>query len=216
MMDQTSWGTNEQFNAIPTQSLLWSKLDAVKAEVVIDTIHLNKDAEIVGLDVKSIDKVAQANGVETTDISNVKINGVDLTGLQGLRTTVILDKSDIDDIKLLGVVTKAGKNVNIDVDAELLVNDNDNGYVVYKKNADDDKESKFKVVVNPDIYVNLVKNNAYTLGTDTNDIIYSFKQNAICKEILSIHRVVLICYIFISWIRNFWWTNYFEKYRCTK
>lgn len=172
MMDQTSWGTNEQFNAIPTQSLLWSKLDAVKAEVVIDTIPLNKDAETVGLDVKSIDKVAQANGFTIT--GNVKINGVDLTGLQGLRTTVILDKSDIDDIKLLGVVTKAGKNVSIDVDAELLTSANDNGYVTYKKNVDDDKDSKFKVVANPDIYVNLVKNNAYTLGTDINDIVYSY------------------------------------------
>lgn len=172
MMDQTSWGTNEQFNAIPTQSLLWSKLDAVKAEVVIDTIPLNKDAETVSLDIKSIDKVAQANGFAIT--GNVKINGVDLTDLQGLRTTVILDKSDIDDIKLLGVATKAGKNVSIDVDAELLVNSNDNGYVTYKKNVDDDKDSKFKVVANPNIYVNLVKNNTYTLGTNTNDIVYSY------------------------------------------
>ena len=181
MMDQTSWGTNEQFNAIPTQSLLWSKLDAVKAEVVIDTIPLNKDAETINLSMtsKNVDKVARANNFKDLDedsitIIPVKINGVDLAGLQGLKTTVILDKSDIDDIKLLGVVSKAGKNVSIDVDAELLVDDNDNGYVIYKKNADDDKESKFKVVANPNIYVNLVQNNDYELGIDTNDIVYSY------------------------------------------
>ena len=170
MMDQTSWGTNEQFNAIPTQSLLWSKLDAVKAEVVIDTIPLNKDVEeTVGLDVKSIDKVAQANGVETTDINNVKINGVDLTGLQGLRTTVILDKSDMDDIKLLGVVSKAGKNIEVTIDPAMLVNANNDGYVEYYKTNDDDRVSKLKLEDTDSETVGLQLNTYVNLETGSYD-----------------------------------------------
>ena len=184
MMDQTSWGTNEQFNAIPTQSLLWSKLDAIKAEVVIKTIPLNKNAETVGLDVKSIDKVADANGVETTDIRNVKINGVDLTGLQGLRTTVILDKSDMDDIKLLGVVSKAGRNVEVTIDPDMLVNANNSGYVEYYKTNDDDRVSKLKLEdTNSEVaglqlntYINL-ETGSYTdvtVGGGAGDIAYRY------------------------------------------
>ena len=172
MMDQTSWGTNEQFNAVPTQSLLYSKLDAIKADVVINEIPLNKEDETVELTYKKLDKVAAANGIETE--TNVKINGVDLAGLQGLNATAIIDISD-SDWKLLAVVGKAGKNASVVVDPALITNLNDNGYLTYKKNADDDRDSKFKVVADEllNIYVNLVKNNSYDF-TDTNDIAYTY------------------------------------------
>ena len=153
MMDQTSWGTDEKFEPIATQSLLWTKLDAVKADVTIASVPLSKDATDVTLGTATVDKVAQANNYVVP--GTAKINGVDLVGLQGLKATVILDKSDDAETKLVAVVSKAGKNVEITVNPEMLADENNNGYAEYYKSNDDDRVSKIKLEGTPATYVNL-------------------------------------------------------------
>ena len=84
MMDQTSWGTDVEFKPIKTQSLLYTKLNALKAEVTFTSIPLDKTATDVTLSYTATDcdAVTQANiaAGNLTLNPNVKINGVDLTG----------------------------------------------------------------------------------------------------------------------------------------
>ena len=175
MMDQTSWGSDEKFEPIATQSLLWTKLDAVKAEVKIKSVPLSAEETDVTLDTATVDKVAQANNyvVPTT----AKINGVDLVGMQGLKATVILDKSDDAEVKLVAVVSKAGKNVEVSIDPAMLANKNNGGYVEYYKTNDDDRVSKLKLEGTPATYVNL-ETGSYatdvTVGGATGDVAYRY------------------------------------------
>ncbi len=177
MMDQVSWGSEEQFRPIDTQSLLWTKLDAVKAEVTIASVPLSKEATDVTLGTGTVDKVAQANSYVIP--ATAKINGVDLVGLQGLKATVILDKSDDAETKLVTVVSKAGKNVEITVDpammAEVATGD---GYVEYYKTNDDDRVTKIKVLTaGLTTYKNLESGNYATdvaIGGNPGDIAYRF------------------------------------------
>lgn len=183
MMDQVSWGSEEQFKPINTQSLLYTKLNAVKAEVTFATVPLNKTTTDVTLSYTAadLDKVAQANVAEG-NLSlqyNVKINGVDLAGLQGLKATAIIDKADSAEWKLVCVVPKAGKNVEITVDPQMMAEvSTADGYVEYYKTNDDDKTTKIKVpTAGLTTYKNLV---AGTYGTDVvvgghdSDLAYRF------------------------------------------
>ncbi|MBP3448767.1 MAG: S-layer homology domain-containing protein [Clostridia bacterium] len=183
MMDQTSWGTDVKVEPIKTQSLLYTKLNALKAEVTFTSIPLDKTATDVTLSytATNCDAVTQANiaAGNLTLNPNVKINGVDLTGLQGLTATAIIDKADSSAWKLIAVVPKAGKNVEITVDPELLqevtVTD---GYIEYKKTADDDRNSKIKVpATGLTVYKNLVAGSWSTdvaVGGNTGDVAYRF------------------------------------------
>ncbi len=169
MMDQTSWGTDIEFKPIKTQSLLYTKLNAIKAEVTFTSVPLNKTTTDVplGYGAANCDAVTQAN-IAAGNITlkyTAKINGVDLTGLQGLAATAIIDKADDSQWKLICVVPKAGKNVEISVDpkmmAEVAVGD---GYVEYYKTNDDDRTTKIKVeAAGLSTYKNLVTG---TYGTD--------------------------------------------------
>ena len=175
MMDQTSWGTDEKFEPIATQSLLWTKLDAVKADVTIASVPLSKEATDVTLGTATVDKVAQANGY--TVPGTAKINGVDLVGMQGLKATIILDKSDDAETKLVAVVSKAGKNVEVTIEPDMLANKYNAGYVEYYKTNDDDRVSKIKVVTDPATYVNL-ETGSYAadvaVGGNAGDVAYRY------------------------------------------
>ena len=179
MMDQTSWGTDEKFEPIATQSLLWTKLDAVKADATFSTIPVGSDVEDVTLNITSntVDKVAKANNYSYN--GNVKINGVDLVGLQGLMATVIIDKSDETEPKLVTVVSKAGKNVEITVNPVMMKDVNvGDGYVEYYKTNDDDRTTKIKVPTTGVItYKNLetaTYASAVVAGGNTGDVAYRF------------------------------------------
>jgi len=183
MMDQTSWGSDEKFEPIPTQSLLWTKLDAVKADVTINTVPLSKEATDVTLTGGTVDKVAAANAYAVP--ATAKINGVDLVGMQGLKATVILDKSDDAETKLVTVVSKAGKNVEVTIKPEMLANKNNSGYVEYYKTNDDDRVSKLKLEDTDSVtaglqlntYVNL-ESGTYAanvaVGGNTGDVAYRY------------------------------------------
>ncbi len=183
MMDQTSWGSDEKFEPIATQSLLWTKLNAIKAEVTFNNIPLNKtetDATVTIAPTK-MDQVAQANYNKAPFAipSSVKINDVDLTGLQGLVATAIIDKADDAEWKLVTVVAKAGKNVEIEVDPALLQETvYTDGSIEYKKTADDDRNSKIKVPTGGlTVYKNLVYgawSDVDALGADATDVAYRF------------------------------------------
>lgn len=181
MMDQTSWGSEAKFEPIATQSLLYTKLNAVKAEVTFSAVPLNKEETNVALTYTAADcdSVTKAN-VAKGNIAlqpNVKINGVDLAGLQGLTATAIIDKTDDAEFKLVCVVPKSGKNIEITIDPAMLDDANtSDGYVEYYKTNDDDKASKIKVPTGgfANTYTNLVAGGAITEGGASGDIAYRF------------------------------------------
>ncbi len=183
MMDQTSWGTDIEFKPIKTQSLLYTKLNAIKAEVTFATVPLNKTTTDVTLTygAANCDAVTQAN-IAAGNIAlkgTAKINGVDLTGLQGLAATAIIDKADDSQWKLICVVPKAGKNVEISVDPEMMaeVNAGNDGYVEYYKTNDDDRTTKIKVpVAGLTYYKNLVAGTSadVAVGGNAGDLAYRF------------------------------------------
>ncbi len=185
MMDQVSWGSDEEFKPIATQSLLFTKLNAIKAEVTFDTVPLNKTETNANVTIyeSKMDKVSQANYNFSTTVSGVvynyitqpvKINGVDLTGLQGLTATAIIDKTEADEWKLITVVTKTGKNVEVTVDPAMLVNANNSGYVEYYKTNDDDRASKLKLDTTLKGYINL-EQSTYAAATTANAANVAFR-----------------------------------------
>ncbi len=158
MMEQASWGTDVEIKPDPKTSILWSKLNAFKAEVKVADVPLSKTATDVTINAKEADKVAKANfGTENAYAGEktLKINDVDLSGLQGLTVTAIIDKAE-DEYKLICIVPKTGKNKEVVIDPELLVDARDaNDKVVYFADAEDDKESKLKLADEITTYVNL-------------------------------------------------------------
>ncbi|MBO5408062.1 MAG: S-layer homology domain-containing protein [Clostridia bacterium] len=152
LMEQTSFGADAKFEPVATKSLLWSKLDAVTAEAKIESVPLGQDAENVTLTAIKANKVAEANEYEVP--VSVKINGVNLVGLQGLKATVVIDKSSEGEEKLLCVVPKAGKNVELTIDPAMVA-DVGTSTVEYYKTNDDDRVSKIKLDESVSAYVNL-------------------------------------------------------------
>lgn len=174
LMEQYTWGSDEYIAPLEDESILWSKLNAVKAEVTIDNVPLDKEETDVTLTGADFDKVADANSYSLP--GTVKINGVDLAGLQGLKATVILDKSDDTEVKLVCVVPKAGKNVEITVEPTMMAEvSTSDGYVEYYKTNDDDRTTKIKVpTAGLTVYTNLVKTGAITVGGNAGDVAYRF------------------------------------------
>ncbi len=170
LMDQTSFGSDVQFEEIATQSLLFTKLDAVKVEAKIAEIDLDPTSDDVKLSVSKYDDVylanyTTANGVLTKVITSVKKGDVDLTGLQGLSVTALVDISDSDEPVLLAVFSKAGKNDELVIAPELF-GGAVNGKLQYKKDADTSTISTAKTEVPFNVYVNLVKAGDYTTDAD--------------------------------------------------
>ena len=174
MMDQTAWGSETKFEPIKTQSLLWTKLNAVKADVVVVDVPLDKAAKDITLTPTKYDSVATANTFSLA--GNVEINGVDLTGLQGLEVTAIIDKTIDTDPKLVCIVPKAGKNDEITVEPAMMAEiSTADGYVEYYKTNDDDRTSKIKVpTAGLTTYTNLVRTGAIAQGGASGDLAYRF------------------------------------------
>ncbi len=174
LMEQYTWGSDEYIAPLEDESILWSKLNAVKAEATIAVVPLDKEKTDVTLTTPDFDKVADANGYSLP--GTVKINGVDLAGLQGLKATVILDASDDTEAKLVCVVPKAGKNVEITVKPAMMAEvSTADGYVEYYKTNDDDRTTKIKVPTGGlNVYTNLVNNGVITVGGATGDVAYRF------------------------------------------
>lgn len=166
LMDQTSYGTDENFSEVATQSLLYTKLDAIKVEAKISKIELDPTEDDVEVSISKYDDVAKANGYTTgytttagltvnPSISTVKKGDVDLTGLQGLTVTALIDISDSDEPVLLAVFSKAGKNDELVIAPELYEGAV-SGKIKYKKDLDTSTESTAKIADNVAVYLNLV------------------------------------------------------------
>lgn len=167
LMDQTSYGTDEAFSEIATQSLLYTKLDAIKVEAKISEIDLDPTQDDVKVVISKYDDVYVANyttsaGYFSGTISTVKKGDVDLTGLQGLTVTALVDISDKDEPVLLAVFSKAGKNDELVIAPELYEGSETEGKISYKKNADTSTVSTAKIEVPFTAYVNLVNYADYT------------------------------------------------------
>lgn len=160
LMDQTSYGTDENFGEVATQSLLYTKLDAVKVEAKIAEISLDPTDDDVELDVTKYDDVYLANypttvaNVPSLAITSAKKGDVDLTGLQGLAVTALIDISDKDEPVLLAVFSKAGKNDELVIAPELFEGAVD-GKIQYKKNLDTSTVSTAKIESTVATYVNV-------------------------------------------------------------
>lgn len=174
MMDQTSFGNDAAFEKIDNQSLLYTKLNVVKADCVINSISLDKTVTDVTISDVELDDVATADKfvVDTTPL----INGVDLKGLQGLMVSALIDVSDDNDQKLISVVKKAGKNKELVISPKLFkdTNETSDGYVTYYKTSDDDKTSKEQLETLT-VYNNLVKGDVITTTAVDDD---QFKYSA--------------------------------------
>jgi hypothetical protein len=197
MMDQTSFGKDAAFEKDPKQSLLYTKLNVVQADLTISTIELDKTKTDVTIEVKrtsDYDDVAIANGyvgntyntngtlATTGTISIVKINGVDLKGLQGLMVSALIDVSDDSEPKLMAVTKKAGKNKELIVKPSLFkrfVTSGTSTNIEYFKTNSDDKETTEKSVTlsNMNVYKNLDK-----LSTDADKIAAVVATNTNAQE----------------------------------
>lgn len=163
LMDQTSFGTNEEYGEVATQSLLYTKLDAIKVEAKINEIDLDPTQEKISVSITKYDDVYAANnsvmGVMSTGfISNVKKGDVALGGLQGLTVSALIDISESDDPVLLAVFPKAGRNTELVIDPSLFAGAA-SGRLQYKKDADASTLTTEKVEASAaepfNIYVNL-------------------------------------------------------------
>ena len=174
LMDQTSFGTNEEYGEVATQSLLYTKLDAIKVEAKINEIDLDPTQEKISVSITKYDDVYAANnsvmGVMSTGfISNVKKGDVALGGLQGLTVSALIDISESDDPVLLAVFPKAGRNTELVIDPSLFAGAA-SGRLQYKKDADASTLTTEKVEASAtepfNIYVNLtLYKSATTVGS---------------------------------------------------
>ena len=195
LMDQVVWGKDATFQRIPNQSLLYTKLKAIKVDAKIQVIPLDKTDRNVRMAYKAIDAVSKADGwyinLDSNQYSVAQLNNsilrnnVDLAGLQGLYVSAYVDVNDDTQPKLIMATPKTGKNDYVDVDPTLLSKkgigadvDDTYGYVRYYKNVNDDKTSSLTLNrdssnnVAVDVYTNLVLDTAlYTNTTIANPIV---------------------------------------------
>lgn len=196
LMDQVSYGTNENFAEIKNQSLLYSKLYAIKVGAKITNIPLDKTDKKVDLEIldNGYDDIAVANGKYDTkySLARIKRGDVDLTGMQGLSVTAIVDISDSGEETLLCVFPKNGKNQELAIDPSLYKGINGNKICYYKDVDSSSYNSSSRVKAPFNIYLNLVnvdtattdseigtKVSAYAVqhgvgGVSTNDNLYKF------------------------------------------
>lgn len=200
LMEQDTWGTQETIRANGAQSLLWTKLNAIKADVTFTDISLKKNETDVKVEYScaDLDVVSQNNWTKICEFNakddnfdrkypfSVKINGVDLAGLQGLKVTTIIDVSDVNQHKLVCVTPRAGKNIEVVVNPKLLaapVSPVNGEYAEYYKTNDDEKVSKLKLAtddsgnVTVKAYVNLKVGDYLkdvVKGGNTNDVAYRY------------------------------------------
>ena len=186
MMGQTKWGADAEFAPNEKESILFSKLDAVKAEATIAAVSLNPEEELIGLNDVKFDKVSNKNDAANfpvdgkTDLANIKINGVNLVGLQGVRVTVLLDKSEgnvANELKLIAVVARSGKNVELTIEPSLLAKfDTANQVAEYYETNDDEKTTEIKLDSSVTIYKNVVTGKPADVvrGGNKGDVAYKF------------------------------------------
>ncbi len=133
LMDQTSFGSDIEFKEIPTQSILYTKLNAVQIETKIAKVSIDPTETKITLSVSKYDDVATQNGYTVAGkavvagqsqkaITTVKKGDVNLAGLQGLTVKALIDISDAADPVLLAVFPTAGKNAELVVDPQLFEN----------------------------------------------------------------------------------------------
>ncbi|MBQ7951050.1 MAG: S-layer homology domain-containing protein [Clostridia bacterium] len=197
LMAQYTWGTTEEIGVNKAESLLWTKLNAIKADVTFTDISLKKNETDVKVEYSraDLDVVSQNNWQKICEFNaegdnydkkypfSVKINGVDLSGLQGLKVTTIIDVSDVNQHKLVCVTPRAGKNIEVVVNPKLLANPVNGEYAEYYKTNDDEKVSKLKLAtddsgtVTVKAYVNLEVGDYskdIKAGGNTNDVAYRY------------------------------------------
>ena len=169
LMDQVSYGTNESFEEIKNQSLLYSKIGAIKVDAKITRIPLDKTDKRVDLEIldHGFDSVAVANGDYNTKYALTRIykGDVDLTGLQGLSVTAIVDVSDAGEEVLLSVFPKYGKNHELSIEPSLYKGISGTKICYYKDIDASTYNSSSKVKAPFNIYLNLV--NVATASTDS-------------------------------------------------
>ena len=140
LMDQTSFGTDIEFKEVPNQSLLYTKLKAVLMDAKIVDVDLDNTNNSVMFDDIKLDDVAAANYpgilglVDTSKFTTIKRNGINVSELQGLNVTALVDISKADDYKLLAIFPKEEVKA-LTVDATLFEKVENNRIYYYKSNS---------------------------------------------------------------------------------
>ncbi len=196
LMDQTSFGSDENFQEINNQSILYTKLNAIMVDAKISNVSLDPSTKKVSLTIINggYDQTALANYKYNTAncLSNVDKGDVNLAGMQGLTVTAIVDISEYGNEKLLAVFPKTGKNYELAITPSLFKDISGTNIRYYKDSEATTVNTSSKVEAPFNIYLNLVNVEeissssliASTVakyavqngigGVSTNDVLYRF------------------------------------------
>ena len=184
LMDQTSFGTDIEFKEVKDQSLLYTKLNALKVKAKISSVSFDNTTDFVDIEITEEDAVAKEDGVNFVGNKKVRKGNVNLVNAQGLEVNAIIDYSDSSDPKLLAMfpITKNISELTISSD---LIKGIENNRVIYYKNANSNTESKTVVFANTiTVYFNAQKTDivnvndfADYLKDAVNDKSYKFVTN---------------------------------------
>ncbi len=160
LMDQTSFGTDQNFSEINNQSILYTKLNAIKVDAKIVNSTLDPTSNKVSLSIidGGYDSIAVANNKYNypNSLRYIDKGDVNLSGLQGITVTAIVDISNYGNEKLLAVFPKAGRNNSLEIEP-MLFKDVYGTSIRYYKNADSyNLTTSAKVEAPFNIYLNLV------------------------------------------------------------
>lgn len=183
LMDQTSFGSDIEFQEVKNQSLLYTKLNALKVKAKIVSVPFDTTTNFVEIAVSEEDAIAKADGVNFAGIKRVKKGNVNLVNAQGLEVEAIIDYSDSTDPKLLAILPITKNSTELVIAADLIKGIEDNR-VVYYKNANSNTVSKsVKIADNITVYFNAQTTNITTAsnfqdylnsGKTANDKSYKF------------------------------------------
>ena len=171
-------------------------LYVMKVDAKLTNISLDPSSNRVSLSIINggYDDIAVANNRYKTQncLTNIKRGDVDLSGLQGLTVTALVDISSYGDETLLAVFPKSGKNHTLAIEPSLFKDINNTSIRYYKTSDAYTLNTSSKVEAPFNIYLNLVNvatadttgriastvsqyavQNGYG-GVSTNDILYRF------------------------------------------
>lgn len=155
LMEQTAYGSQEEFKEVDDKSLLLTKQRAVLVEAKIGALSLDPaDTEITLVD-PELDDVAEYKYDESV-FATLDKGACDFAGLQGLKVKVLVDVKDKNDPVVIAAFPSSA-NKTLTVNAKLFVGiDEDDDVIRYYKSLDSttvNKSSKVNDTVT--VYKNL-------------------------------------------------------------
>ena len=184
LMDQTSFGTDIEFKEVKDQSLLYTKLNALKVKAKISSVSFDNTTDFVDITITEEDAVAKEDGVNFVGNNKVRKGNVNLVNAQGLEVNAIIDYSDSSDPKLLAIFPITKNSTELVIAADLIKGIEDNRVVYYKNTNSNTVSKSVKFAENIIVYFNAQTTNIETAsdfqkiylnsGKTANDKSYKF------------------------------------------